>query len=449
MNPGAIDKLTETSLPTRKSVRQLRWFETSFRAQMGAISAQTGQHYELSDQRLIDTFLSWHRAFDSQKPASRMVRRAYVSFAAGMMFFELLQKRPVSVRTRPAPVDVNTPALMHPEAYLYASYCHVIRQAILGEDFWLDTNAPDRMDEFAVWQTFSEETAQDRTAAIAFLDLFANENRTWAIPKMTHSQGGFGKRLWDLAARQSDAEVPTGTDISKGTTLRAVSYNARLGQIQLPVSTELVLIAFEGVAAQTDLIDSEELSSLLNEYGVPLTPQETRDRFSGQPLSSALTFIAESTGKLCPGDFLEKLDQRLVDRDKADLALTPGFGPFLQRLKAVNLDVALVSHGRHRRVDAAQNLPALSALKSAGPIHFLDLENRVGNGLRSTIRALGHAPENAILIDASSTGVGMAKHLSMPVFGFVGKTRKADRNMLICAGAQAVLIDFEELALGC
>lgn len=448
MNSAAIDKLTETSLPTRKSVRQLRWFETSFRAQMAAVSAQTGQHYDLSDQRLIDTFLSWHHAFDSQKPASRMVRRAYVSFAAGMMFYELLHKRPVSVRTGSAPAEAKTPALMHPEAYLYASYCHVIRQAILGEDFWLDTNAPDRMDEIAIWQTFSKETTQDRAAAIAFLDLFINGSRTWAIPKMTHSQGGFGNRLWDLAARQSDADVPTRVDIPKGAALRNISDNARLGQMQLPSATKLVLIAFEGVAAQTDLIDSEELSTLLNDYGVPLTPQETRDRFSGQPLSSALTYIAERTGKLCPKDFLEKLDQRLVDRDTVDLVLTPGFELFLGRLKAANLDVAIVSHGRNRRVDAAQNLPALSALKSAGPIHYLDPANRVGNGLRSTIRARGHAPETAILIDASSTGVGMAKNLSMPVFGFVDKTRIADRNMLICAGAQAVLVDFEELTLG-
>lgn len=442
MNSAAIDRLTQTSLPTRKSVRQLRWFESSFRAQMSAVSAQTGQQYELSDQRLIDTFLSWHRAFDSQKPASRMVRRAYVSCAAGMMFYALLQKRPVSVRAKPVNNDANSPALTHPEAYLYASYCHVIRQAILGEDFWLDPNAPDRMDDSAIWQTFSDSTAQDRTTAIAFLDRFANENRTWAIPKMTQSQGGFGQRLWDLADHQNNADMSKRANI-----LRAVSDNACLGQIQLPAATDLVLIAFEGVAAQTDLIDIEELSALLREYGVPMTPAETRDRFSGQPLTSALTYIAEKTGKLCPNGFLEALDQRLIERDVVDLKVAPGFISFLERLEAANLDVAIVSHGRRRRVEAARNLPALSAIKAAGPIHFLDPENGVGNGLRSTIRARGHAPERTILIDASNRGVGMAKRLSVPVFGFVDKTRIADRNMLICAGAQAILNDLAEITL--
>lgn len=441
MNSAAIEKLTESPLPTRKSVRQLRWFETSFRAQMDAISAQTGQHYDLSEQRLVETFLSWHRAFDCQKPASRMVRRAYVSFAAGMMFYELLQKRPVSVRTQPA--SANTPAQLQPEVYLYASYCHVIRQAILGQEFWLNPRAPDRLDDSAIWQTFSWEFAQDRIAAIAFLNLFTNESQAWAIPKMTHSESGFGKRLWDLAGRQTDADFLKSADMSKRHALWAISDSAGSGRIPLPTSTSLVLIAFEGVAVQTEIIDSEELSALLNEYGVPLTPQETRNRFYGQPLSSALTYIAEHAEEPCSDELMETLDQRLIKRDRADLALTPGFVAFLDRLNAAELPIALVSHGRHRRVDAAQNLPALSALKSIGTPHLFDSEK----GLQSVVQSLGHAPNNTILIDASSKGVGIAKRLSMPTFGFVGQTRITDRTMLICAGAQAIITDLNDITL--
>lgn len=444
MNPAAIEKLMETSLPTRKSVRQLRWFETSFRAQMDAISAQTGQHYALSEQRLVETFLSWHRAFDTQKPASRMVRRAYVSFAAGMMFSELLQKRPVTVLKGPVSPDGKTPAHTQPEVYLYASYCHVIRQAILGQDFWLNPSTPDRLDDLAIWQTFSWNIAQDKTAAVAFLDLFANESQTWAIPKMTHSEGGFGKRLWDLAARQSDADAPTGSDISKRPALRAISNSAELGKVPIPLSTSLVLVAFEGVAVQSETIDSEELSALLQEYGVPLTPQETQNHFFCQPHLSVLAYIAEHTKKPCSDAVLEQLDERLIQRDQVDLALTPGIAAFLDRLKKAGLQTALVSHGRARRVAAAQNLPALSALKSTGGIHLLDGEN----GLQSVAQALGHAPENTLLIDASSIGVAMAKHLSMPTYGFVGQKRITDRATLVCAGAQAIVTDLNDLTLG-
>ncbi len=451
MCSATLDKITGTPLPTRKSVRQLRWFESSFRAHLAATLAQTGVQYEISDRRLVDTFLAWHRAFDSQKPASRMVRRDYVSFAAGMMFHELLGKRPVSVQPGMAQNDPANPALFRPEQYLYASYCHLIRQAILGQDFWLDTRRPDRLDDPAIWLEYSDSIAQDRAAAIAFLDLFANEQRAWSLPKMITVDGGFGNRLWTLAEHQTDADRAGDMETSKAAStpvepgLRLVSNRSPSGRIHLPAPTRLVLIAFEGVAARTETIDSEELSILLNEYNVKLQPEQTRDRFFGQPLSAAMTYVAEHTGQLCPGGFIARLDQRLINRDKRDLVLRPGVSAFLKRLKDARLDAAIVSHGRRSRVEAGQYLPALSALQSVGPVHMLDPDCSEENGLEAVANSFGHSPRNTILIDASSVGIGMARHLSMPTFGFATKIRIIDRNALIIAGAQAVVTDLDAL----
>ena len=93
MCSAPVDETTGIPLPTRKSVRHMRWFEHSFWARMAATSAQIGVYFHISDRLLADTFLSWHRVFDSQKPASRMVRRSYVSFVAGTMLHELLRKK--------------------------------------------------------------------------------------------------------------------------------------------------------------------------------------------------------------------------------------------------------------------------------------------------------------------------------------------------------------------
>lgn len=437
MCSAAVDKTTGMPLPTRKSVRQMRWFERSFRARIAATSAQIGVDFQLSDRLLADTFLSWHRAFDSQKPASRMVRRSYVGFAAGMMFHELLRKKPVSVHQITDRSDPSTPALLHPEEYLYATYCHTIRQAILGQDFWLDTRKPDRLNDPDLWQEFTSTIAADRTAAIGFLERIANEPQPAQLPMTSDPAGGFGNRLWKLAERHTQPDLPAhGAPTEFG--LRLVSDNVPL---RLPTSTRLILIAFEGVAAQTDQIDTEELCILLNEYNAKLTPEQTRERFYGHPISAAMTYIAAQTGQLCPSGFVAKLDQRIIARDKQDLNLMPGLQTLLRRCSEGGLDVGIVSHGRRRRVEAAQNLPALCVLKSVGPTHMLTPENR----LATIAKTYGHAPRNTLLIDASSTGIAMAHSGFMPAFGFAPKARIGNRNALRFAGAQVVLSDLESL----
>jgi beta-phosphoglucomutase-like phosphatase (HAD superfamily) len=432
-----VDETTAMPLPIRKSVRQMRWFEHSFRAQMAATSTQIGVDFHLSDRLLADTFLSWHRVLDSHKPASRMVRRSYVGFAAGTMFHELLRKNPVSVHQKTGLADPRTPALLHPEEYLYATYCHTIRQAILGQDFWLDTRKPHRLNDINLWQEFTKTITANRTAAIGFLAKLANEPQPAQLPMTSHPAGGFGNRLWKLAERHAQPDLPDhGAPTEFG--LRLVSDNVPL---RLPASTRLILITFEGVAAQTDQIDTEELCILLNEYNAKLTPEQTRERFFGHPISAAMTYVGERTGQLCPSGFVTKLDQRIIARDRWDLDLMPGLQTLLQRLFDGGVDVGIVSHGRRRRIEAAQNLPALSELKSVGPIHMLTPENR----LATIAKTYGHSPRNTLLIDASSTGIAMAHSAFMPAFGFAPKARIDDKNILRFAGAQAVLSDLDSL----
>ena len=337
MCSAPVDETTGIPLPTRKSVRHMRWFEHSFWARMAATSAQIGVYFHISDRLLADTFLSWHRVFDRQKPASRMVRRSYVSFVAGTMLHELLRKKPVSVHQKTGLADPRTPALLHPERYLYATYCHTIRQTILGQDFWLDTRKPHRLNDTDLWQEFTKIITADRTAAIGVLEKIANEPQPAQLPMTSDPAGGFSNRLWKLAERHAQPDLPDhGAPTEFG--LRLVSDNVPL---RLPASTRLILITFEGVAAQTDQIDTEELCTLLNEYNAKLTPEQTRERFLEQPISAAMTYVGERTGQLCPSGFVTNLDQRIIARDRRDLDLMPGLQTLLQRLLMAEWTLAL------------------------------------------------------------------------------------------------------------
>lgn len=439
MCSATVEITTGMPLPTRKSILKIRWFETSFRAQMAATSAQTGLQYELSDLRLVDAFLSWHQAFDTQKPASRMVRRSHVGFAAGMMFHELLRKRPVLVFRRPAKDDPKNPALIWPEEYLYASYCNAIRQVILDQDFWLGTQKKDWLDDPTIWQKFSDNIARDRDAAIAFLERIAHGPKPSPPPLTANSDSGLGNRLWKLTDGPSKTVLPNhASSLSAGTGLRLITDNSPLC---LPTSTRLVLIAFEGVAAQTEGIDAEELCALLDEYNVKLTPDQTHDRFFGQPVSAVVTYVGQQTGQICPSSFVTKLDQRLIERDRLDLELRPGIRALLQCLKEAGIEFGIVSHSRRSRIEAAQKLPALAALQSFGMVHMLNPKNQ----LATVSNNYSYAPCNTILIDANSTGISMAQNAFITAFGFSPKGQISHRNALRLAGAQVVLSNLKSL----
>lgn len=184
-------RLLQTSgTPIRKSVRRMRWFIASFKAETARISARTGVEYAIDDKALAQVFLTWIRAFEAQKPLSDHDRKRYVGFAAGLMLQVLSQFKPLKTVTMPSDADKSDPAYFWPEGYVYVAYCIGIRAAVLEQDYGEKQHTAPEMSEIRTWWSFRENVNEDSALAVAFLDLFAGGHPDWQMPGVFQAHNG-------------------------------------------------------------------------------------------------------------------------------------------------------------------------------------------------------------------------------------------------------------------
>ena len=67
---------------------------------------------------------------------------------------------------------------------MYVSFCLMVRALVLKEEFGRAQLSGDALDSIQTWRSFRENIAEDRSAAIAFLDLFAGEEPNWVFPQI-------------------------------------------------------------------------------------------------------------------------------------------------------------------------------------------------------------------------------------------------------------------------
>lgn len=175
--------------PIRRAVRRFRWFKRSFQEQADAISGASGTRYAVRSDRLARVFVGWLRSFEEQRPEADVARRDYVSFASGLMLRHLVREQPLRVLSVPVGADASNPAYYWPEGYVYVAYCLNIRAAVLAQDFDETVDLAPDFSDIRAWWTFKENSAEDPTLAIAFLDLFAGGAPNWTDP------GAFYRRL--------------------------------------------------------------------------------------------------------------------------------------------------------------------------------------------------------------------------------------------------------------
>lgn len=183
--------------PVRKSVRRLRWFVQTFRAQMDRMQADTGIAFDLDAGKLSAAFLDWLRAFDAQRPGDPADRRRYTGFAAGLMLRTLLDHAPVRVVNPEQVQKADIPEHFWPEGFLYVTYCLNVRAAVLEQDFHEKQRAVPELHDLRTWWSFRENTAEDASAAIGFLDLFAGETPDWTMPGLFRSADAQTRALQD------------------------------------------------------------------------------------------------------------------------------------------------------------------------------------------------------------------------------------------------------------
>ena len=176
--------------PVHRSARRLRWFIASFEAQLRTIERETGHRYRLDRSVLSAAFIEWVRAFEHQKPHEPDDRVRYVGFAAGLMLKVLIARAPLRCVSRDRSLEADDPAHVWPEGYVYVCYCLNVRTLVLEQDFHERGDVAPVFTDADAWRSFRENVREDRSLALAFLDLFAGQEPEWTLPDLFRHGAG-------------------------------------------------------------------------------------------------------------------------------------------------------------------------------------------------------------------------------------------------------------------
>ena len=109
-----VAALPPTNEPYRVAVRRLRWFKAAFLRFVEAQEDELGCEFDIDETKIAADFVHWLEMIDRQRPSDKSERPAFFSFAASLMFRELIADMPIKARGPATKQDANAPGAFWP-----------------------------------------------------------------------------------------------------------------------------------------------------------------------------------------------------------------------------------------------------------------------------------------------------------------------------------------------
>ncbi|MNT08263.1 6-phosphogluconate phosphatase [compost metagenome] len=212
---------------------------------------------------------------------------------------------------------------------------------------------------------------------------------------------------------------------------------------------DLIIFDYDGVIADSELLNNAVLAELLSEIGLPTTLDEALASYLGKRWLDCEPIIAERLGVPCPPGVLKEWTRRCHERAGRELRSVAGFEAFLdsrseRRCVASSsppdwIEMGLRRFGAHE----AFNGPIFSAAVHVNrgkphPDLFL-----------FAAEAMKAAPSRTLVIEDSPSGVLAGVAAGMTVVGLCagGHIRNGHAQGLAKAGAHQVFDSYADLAV--
>lgn len=293
-SPDRFDPVEPTG-----DLARLRRFAPAFTAAMQHIGRDQGAIARIDPVRLAAAYLDWRHTLPMH-PAHR---------AAGVLLQALLHHAPLTMMM-PAG-SPESPAQFWPEGHACVTWCLDLNRTLTGGG----GPGPAYFDP-GTWWSFRENFAEDNAVAVPFLELFAGDDPDW---DGTRRQG-------------EDRRPPRGRP-----QLRVIA-----SEPALPPETSAVIFDLAALSNADDL-SVQAQCSLLADYGAALTEAEVRQRFLHRPVGLAMTYVAERTGQICPGNFIADLQRRMAKLLADGMILTEGAAETVAAMTGRGLKVQIVA----------------------------------------------------------------------------------------------------------
>ena len=211
---------------------------------------------------------------------------------------------------------------------------------------------------------------------------------------------------------------------------------------------DLIIFDYDGVIADSELLNNAVMAELLTEIGLPTTLDDALASYLGKRWLDCEPIIAERLGAPCPSGVREEWTRRCHDRAERELNSVAGFEVFLggrteRHCVASSSPPDWIEMGL-RRFDAYQTFDA--SIFSAA-VHVNRGKPHPDLFLYAA-QAMGVTPTRALVIEDSPTGVIAGVAAGMTVAGLCagGHIRDGHAQQLFQAGAHRVFNSYADLA---
>ena len=212
---------------------------------------------------------------------------------------------------------------------------------------------------------------------------------------------------------------------------------------------DLIVFDYDGVVADSELLNNLVLSELLTECGLATSLDDALAIYQGKRWLDCQPLIEERLGGPCPGHVHGEWTRRCRDRAAAELSPVAGFVDFLaarreRRCIASSSPVAWIEMGLERfGVAASFNGPIFSAA-----VHVTRGKPHPDLFLHAA-SVMEVDPVRALVIEDTPTGVRAGVAAGMTVVGLCagGHIRDGHPDRLRAAGAHYVVDDYAGIAV--
>lgn len=203
---------------------------------------------------------------------------------------------------------------------------------------------------------------------------------------------------------------------------------------------ELVIFDCDGVLVDSEPIYNDVLSQMLNEIGLPFTPEETTKTFAGRTDAGVRAIVEERLGKPLNPDFFEENSRRVFELFQRDLEPVPGI---FNVLDALTVPTCVASSGPHERMNVTLGKTGLLSRFDGRIFSATEVQNGkpAPDVFLHAASRMGVMPGNCAVVEDTVVGVRAGVAAGMSVFGFA---THADPKVMSDAGAK-VFTDMNQL----
>lgn len=184
----------------RHRLRQLRWFRTTFRNSVRAVTARYGIRFEVDEDKLARIFFDWVETVNARKAFAGVDRGDFIVYAAGLALKELIRQAPVrAVADKAQPNAIQTPApeivRFWPEGFVYTNYCVCAIAAMFEQEFGATPALDASADDLRTWWSYKENATEMPAYAVAYLDRFLGAEPNWVAPDQPETRQAMRKAI--------------------------------------------------------------------------------------------------------------------------------------------------------------------------------------------------------------------------------------------------------------